>query len=267
MAKTPLLLRYFQWFRGAIPFFLLWLVWEFLARSGVVKPFFLPLPSVIFSAMVESAREHQLWTDLGASTYRVLVGYLLAVIVGVPAGIWMGSTRKSRQMLEPFINFVRYTPLSAFVPLVILWIGLGDGNAITLVFLGVVWTLIVLTADAISSVPQHFVEVARTLGLRSNQVLWRVSCQHAAPAIYDALRLGLGLAWSSVVLAEIAGANVGLGHLLMNAQRFLKTPLVLGSVLLVGFLGLVSDAVFLWFYPRLFPWSERARRTHATSDR
>lgn len=255
-----------KWIWGAIPFIAILLVWQLVTSMGWVKPFFLPSPWEVIQSLTERSASGALQADLWKSFVRVGIGYFLAALLGIPIGIALGTSGLLRSLGEPLNNFVRYTPLPAFVPLVILWVGLGDGNAITLVFLGAFWSLIVLVADAVSSVPHYYTEAARTLGLGRFQCLRRVVIPNAMPGIYDALRLSFGLAWASLVLAEVAGANVGLGHMLMEAQRFLKTATVLGGVLLVGILGMIADLLFAWGYKHLFPWTERVRHEKRKSS-
>lgn len=243
---------------GSSLFVILLIVWHLATIFELVKPFFLPKPSQVAQAMFSQFINGTLWVDLRASFYRVTIGYLLAAMVGIPVGIILGYNKTFRTIFEPFNNFVRYTPLPAFVPLVVLWVGIGDGNPITLIFLGVFWSLVLLIGDAVSNVSAQHIESARTLGLSKTSCLVNVVLPFAFPRIYDALRVAVGWAWSSLVLAEIVGANTGIGHMLMESQRFLKTENVIGGIILVGILGLIMDQLFLWGYRPLFPWTERA---------
>jgi len=245
---------------GASPFFLIVVAWHIASSQELVKPYFLPKPSAVLQALYAQTVQGTLWPDLKASFYRVTVGYLLAVIVGLPVGIALGGFRPFRQFFEPFNNFVRYTPLPAFIPLIVLWVGIGDANPITVIFLGVFWSLVVLVGDSVSNIPVQHIELARTMGLSRIRCLLHVVLPHSLPGIYDALRVGAGWAWSSLVLAEIVGSNTGIGHMLMESQRFLKTANVIGGIILVGVLGLMIDQLFVWGYSPLFPWTERARQ-------
>jgi len=245
---------------GASPFVILLLAWHLVSAYGLVKPFFLPSPMEVVKALYGQLVQGTLWPDLKASLFRVTVGYILAVIFGLPVGIALGSYRLFRWFFEPFNNFVRYTPLPAFIPLIVLWVGIGDANPITIIFLGVFWSLVVLVGDSVSNVPVQHIELARTLGVSRLGCLLHVTLRHSLPGIYDGLRVGAGWAWSSLVLAEIVGANTGLGHMLMESQRFLKTANVIGGIILIGALGLMIDHLFSRAYSPLFPWTERARQ-------
>lgn len=245
---------------GASPFVFLIFVWHLVSTNGLVEPYFLPEPSQVLQAFYDQITQGTLWPDLKASFYRVTVGYLLAVLAGVPVGIALGGYKPFRSFFEPFNNFVRYTPLPAFIPLIVLWVGIGDANPITVIFLGVFWSLVVLVGDSVSNIPIQHIELARTMGFSRISCLFHVVLPHSLPGIYDALRVGAGWAWSSLVLAEIVGANTGIGHMLMESQRFLKTANVIGGIILVGLLGLLIDYLFSWGYSPLFPWTERARQ-------
>lgn len=244
---------------GAAPFLLLLGLWQLATSLALVQPFFLPEPGSVVAAIVDGLTSGQLLEDLGASTRRVLIGYVVACALAVPLGVLLGRRKSFRTFFEPFNNFVRYTPLPAFLPLIVLWVGIGEANPITVIFLGVFWTLVVMVADAVNGVPEELVEMARTLGLDDWSCIVSVVLPGALPGVFDALRVSAGLAWSSLVLAEIVGSNIGIGHMLMEAQRFLRTDKVLAGVIVVGFIGLLMDKFFSVFYRRLFHWTERAR--------
>jgi NitT/TauT family transport system permease protein len=171
----------------------------------------------------------------------------------------VGSFRPFEAFIEPLNDFIRYTPLPAFIPLVILWFGIGNLNQITIIFLGVFWSLIVMVADAVASVPRELLETSYTLGTSKKNILLFVVVPHALPGIYDSLRVAIGWAWSSLILAEIVGANTGIGHVITESQRFLKTANVISGIILVGLLGLVLDYLFKAFYKPLFPWAEKSK--------
>ena len=242
---------------GSLLFISTFLAWQVVTALGRVKPFFLPPPGQVLDALIQLFREYGLWADIKASFYRVTVGYLLAVAVAVPLGILMGSFHVFEAIFEPFNGFVRYTPLPAFIPLVILWLGIGDVNQIAIIFLGVFWSLIVMVTDAVSNVPRELLETSYTLGVKRFRAMFSVVLPYSLPGIYNALRVAIGWAWSSLILAEIVGATTGLGHMIMESQRFLRTANVIAGILLVGLLGLLLDLLFKMFHGRLFPWTAK----------
>ncbi len=250
---------------GVLPFGILLVAWAVVSHFGWVKSYFLPSPLSVITGTYHLVVSGGLWTDLKDSIFRIVLGYLLALSLGIPVGIALGVFAPFRAFFEPFNNFVRYTPLPAFIPLIVLWVGIGDANPITLIFLSVFWSLVVLVGDSVSNVPQQYLEMARSLGLGRVRCLLRVTLPGAMPGVYDGLRVSAGWAWSSVILAEMVGANSGLGHLLMESQRFLKTENVIAGIILVGIFGLMTDAFFSVGYDILFPWTERVRQRRERS--
>jgi NitT/TauT family transport system permease protein len=242
---------------GAGTFVVTIALWQSASAFGWVQSYFLPSPTAVLQAGWGLFRDFDLWKDLRASFYRVTLGYLLAVILGLPVGILVGAFHVFEAVIEPMNDFVRYTPLPAFVPLVILWAGIGELSQVLLIFLGVFWSLIVLVADVVSNVPRNLRETAATLGTGRLKILFHVVVPCAMPGIFDAMRVSIGWAWSSLILAEIVGANTGLGHMIMESQRFLRTPNVIAGIVIVGAIGLGLDALFKIAYAALFPWSPR----------
>jgi NitT/TauT family transport system permease protein len=245
---------------GAIPFVALLLAWQTATFFEWVQPYFLPTPRAVVTSIYELVATGTLWIHLTDSAVRIVLGFVLAMVTGIPIGILFGIVPTFRRIFEPFNNFFRYTPLPAFIPLVIMWVGIGTANPVTLVFLSVFWPLIVLVGDSVSNVPFQYIEMARTLGLRRLGSLFRVIVPASLPGIFDALRVSAGFAWASVILAEISGATTGLGHILMEAQRFLNSDTVIGGIILLGTLGVLTDLSFSYAYRILFPWTERERR-------
>lgn len=242
---------------GSFTFLLVLLSWQLIVSLHLVKEYFLPSPLQVISATIELFVKYDFLSDCQSSFYRVTVGYLLAAILAVPIGILIGSFNFFEALLEPLNDFIRYTPLPAFIPLIILWVGIGDLNQITIIFLGVFWSLIVLVADTVAGIPREFLETAYTLGTKRLKILVFVIVPYSLPGIYDSLRVAIGWAWSSLILAEIIGANTGIGHMIMESQRFLRTANVIAGIILVGLLGVILDYLFKTFYPIFFPWSEK----------
>lgn len=234
-------------------------LWQIMSSLNVVKEFFLPSPMKVLKATFDLFTEYKFLVDVKYSFYRVTVGYLLAAILAIPLGVLVGSFRFFEALIEPMNDFIRYTPLPAFIPLVILWVGIGNLNQITIIFLGVFWSLIVMVADAIANVPKEILETSFTLGTSRFRILLYVILPYALPGIYDSLRVAIGWAWSSLILAEIVGANSGIGHMIMESQRFLKTANVISGIIIVGIFGLFLDYLFKTFFKPLFPWAEKSK--------
>jgi len=245
---------------GSCAFLVILFAWYSVTSTGLIKEFFLPSPLSVGRSLIDLFAEHGFWKDCQASFYRITIGYLLAVCLAVPLGILMGSFHICEAFLEPLNNFVRYTPLPAFIPLIVLWCGIGDVNQITVIFLGVFFSLLVMVADSVSNMPKELLETAYTLGIKRKKVLLFVILPNSLPGIYDSLRVAIGWAWSSLIMAEVVGANTGIGHMIMESQRFLRTANVMAGILVVGLLGILLDYLFKAFYPLLFRWTEKSRR-------
>lgn len=227
-------------------------VWEGAARAGWIAPTFLPSPSRVAAAawnMVTA--QHLLW-HAGVSTLRVWFAFLIATAMAVPIGILMSSYRIVGAPLEPVIDFVRYLPVPALVPLSIIWFGVGEETKIFLLWLGTFFQLVLLVADDARRVPHEYVEIARTLGGSSRAVLTDVVFRAMAPTLVDNLRITLGWCWTYLILAEIVAADSGLGFVIWSARRYVKTPEVMAGVVVIGIIGLVTDQILRALHRRMF---------------
>ena len=238
-----------------IPFAFVLLLWSSLSYSGIVKPLFLPSPTAVISALYDLATNGDLLGHIWASTFRVVAGFLLAAILAVPLGILVGTFSFAEAFLEPINDVLRYMPVVAFIPLAILWIGIGDLEKITIIFLGTFFQLIIMVADVVKQVPNAYLDTAYTLGIGKLGVLRRVLFPASLPGIFDNLRVAMGWAWSYLVVAELVAADRGLGFMIIQSQRFLLTGRVIGGILVIGLLGLLFDYAFKFGYKRLFPWA------------
>jgi NitT/TauT family transport system permease protein len=169
----------------------------------------------------------------------------------------MGSFRFFQALLEPLIGAVRYMPASAFIPLLIIWLGIGDAQKIGVVFIGVFFPLTLLIADVSAGVPKELINIAYTLGASRWQVFSRVLLPASLPGVVDNLRITMGWAWTYLIVAELVGAESGIGHLILQSQRFLATDRIIASILTIGLLGVVTDGIFRLISARLFPYVEK----------
>lgn len=232
--------------------------WSLLTYTGFVRPFFLPTPTKVLSSIIVLLTEGSLLVDIFASVYRILLGVLLSLVVSVPLGIALGVSRKFEALTEPLIAFVRYIPPSAFIPLAIIWFGIGEMEKVSILFLGVAPYLALLIADIVINTRRELVEAALTLGASGKQLIVKVVLPNALPGIWDSFRIMIGAAWTFVIIAEIVGASSGLGHLMIESQRFLRTDHVFAAIVTIGFLGLATDYFFKITYTVFFPWTEKS---------
>lgn len=215
------------------------------AATGLewVKPIFLPSPGSVATQIAKLATDGTLWVDLTASAYRISVGFLIASALSIPIGVLIGSFRSWEAAIEPLVDFIRYMPVVAFVPLSILWAGTGDTQKFLIIFIGTFFQQVLMIMDNVKRVPADFIGLGRTLGLPDRKILTRIVVPSALPGIWDTLRISLGWAWTWLVLAELVAATSGLGYRITVSQRYFQTNTIIGYILLLGVLGLITDQV------------------------
>jgi NitT/TauT family transport system permease protein len=233
-------------------------LWCILTYGGVVEPLFLPSPTGIVRSGVEMARDGSLLQNAGASLYVIVTGWALAAVIGIPVGILMGSFKAVEAMVEPVVDFVRYLPVSALIPLLILYIGIGSAEKIAVIFIGTFFQLVLLIADVAAHVPHEQLDVSYTLGASRAQVVRRVLLPATLPGVMDTLRITMGWAWTYLIVAELVSADRGLGYLILNSMRGLFTDRIFVGLAVIGGLGLGFDLTFKWLHRRLLPWSPKA---------
>lgn len=237
---------------AVLSFVALILVWTAITVSELVDPLFLPSPLAVLDKLGRQASTGELWSDIGVSAYRVMVGFLASSFIAVPIGILCGSLRRVEAAIEPIMDFIRYMPVVAFVPLTILWVGTDDTQKFLIIFLGTFFQQVLMFADAVRRVPVSYRNLGATLGLSRSQILIRIVFPSALPRIWDSLRISLGWAWTWLVVAEVVAATSGMGYRITQAQRFLETDLIIGYVIILGLLGLVFDQIMRALGRRFF---------------
>jgi len=235
-------------------FFLI--LWSILTYGRFVDPLFLPSPGRVFKAGVDLFMELGFTTDILSSVYRVMVGFVIAAIIGVPIGLIMGTFKVAEAFTEPVVGFIRYMPASAFIPLFILWLGIGDVEKIAIIFVGSFFQLVLMVAVVAKNVHKDLLETAYTLGAKRFQVIWRVLLPASLPGIVDTLRIIVGWAWTYIIVAELVASASGIGYMIISSQRMLRTGNIIFGILTIGMLGLITDFFAKWLYNKLFPWVE-----------
>ncbi len=233
-------------------------LWCALTYSGLVDPLFLPSPTAVIRSGVAMAADGSLLQNAEASLFVIVTGWALAVVAGVPMGILMGSFKVVEALIEPVVDFVRYLPVSALIPLLILYIGIGTSEKVAVIFIGTFFQLVLLIADVAAHVPHEQIDVSYTLGASRAQVVWRVLLPATLPGVTDTLRITMGWAWTYLVVAELVSADRGLGYLILNSMRGLFTDRIFVGLAVIGGLGLGFDVTFKWLHRRLLPWSPKA---------
>ncbi len=234
--------------------------WAVLSYTGAVQNLFLPTPTQVWQAAVTESSTGILWPDIGASVLRIVLGFLISSVVAIPVGILMGSYKVFEAALEPPIDFMRYTPAVAFIPLTLIWFGTSTTQKLVILFIAIFFQEVLLVMDNVKNVPIQFVDMAYTLGLSPSQVLRRVVFRAALPGIVDTLRISMGWGWTYLVVVELVGATDGLGFQIQQAERYLDTPEIILGIIIIGVLGLIFDFSFKAIYAKAFPYMSRGAR-------
>jgi NitT/TauT family transport system permease protein len=238
-----------------ISFFVLFFgAWAVATLGGFVPKIFLADPITMLQDGWLLLTKFGFAKDIGITIWRVVGGFVLAAIIAVPLGVLMGAYKPVEAFFEPFVSFARYLPASAFVPLLILWAGIGETQKLLVIFIGSIFQIILMVAVAVGNTRRDLVEAAYTLGSGDGGVVKRVMIPMNAPEIAEILRLVLGWAWTYVIVAELIGSSAGIGHMIIDSQALLATGQMIFGIIVIGFIGLISDFAFKLLNRKLFPW-------------
>lgn len=235
------------------------LIWLFASRVLNVHKLVLPDLADTLNQVFLMFSNKQLIGDVTVSLLRVMAGFGLAVLAGVPLGVIFGSVRSVRLILEPHLNMLRFIPAASLIPLLILWFGVGETGKIVLLFVRALPYLVLYISSVAMSVEKDLLEVAKVLGANQKQILTKVILPRIAPQVWDICRIEFGSSWATLILAEVLGADTGLGYRLVLAQRYIHVPELFALIFLSGLIALVIDALLRFAHRKLFPWSEKAR--------
>ena len=239
-----------------ISFFVLFVaLWSAVTFSGFVSKIFLADPLTMVKSGYTLLTEMGFAKDIGMTVWRVLGGFVIAAVLALPLGVMMGAYKPVEAFFEPFVSFARYLPASAFIPLLILWAGIGEVQKLALIFIGSFFQLVLMIAVTVGNTRRDLVEAAYTLGSSDASLVRRVLIPGAAPEIAETLRMVLGWAWTYVIVAELIGASSGIGHMITDSQALLNTGQIIFGIIVIGVIGLISDFAFKALNRRLFAWS------------
>ena len=240
---------------GVSFFALFFATWAFFTLGGFVSKTFLADPWTMLRDGWVLLTRFDFLTDIGMTVWRVLGGFVMAAAVAVPLGIAMGAYKSVEALLEPFVSFARYLPASAFVPLLILWAGIGESQKLLVIFIGAVFQIVLMVAGQVGQTRRDLVEAAYTLGASDGGVIRRVLLPANAPGIAETLRLVLGWAWTYVIVAELIGSSSGIGHMIIDSQALLATGKMIFGIITIGVIGLISDLCFKALNRAAFAWT------------
>jgi NitT/TauT family transport system permease protein len=232
-----------QFFWPLVAAGLLLAAWHYSVQWTGTKVF--PSPLSVEKGMEELFHKHVLWADISDSLRRVAIGYLSAVVAGIPLGLWLGWFPAANQVVNPLLEILRPISPIAWIPVAIIFFGVGDPAAIFLVFLGAFFPIVVACASGVSGVPVLYRRAGRNFGLSNGQILWRVVFPAALPQMLVGLRIALGIAWLVVVAGEMIAVDSGLGYLVIDSRNSGKRyDLVVAAMILIGLIGLGLDLGF-----------------------
>ena len=220
-------------------------VWSALWLFQVFTPSVFPSPLAVARGLGEEARTGRLLQDIVASLFRVTSGFMLAVVLGVPAGLWLGHHLRSRFALLPAINFFRSLSPLAWIPFAILWFGIGDLPAIFLIFMACFFPIVLATLAAVANIPSVYFRVARDYRFSGMELLTKITLPAIAPQVITALRVTAGLAWLVVVAAEMIAGRDGLGFAIWDARNGLRMDLLVAGMIVIGVMGMVIDRILM----------------------
>ncbi len=234
------------------------ITWVVICELEVVPPLFWPSPMAVlekfYMIAVEGYRGHTLFGHFAISLYRVMSGFLLGCFFGVLLGITMGLSSIVRGLFDPIIELYRPVPPLAYIPIIIIWMGIGDSGKIMLLFLATFAIMVINARSGVHSVTVEKIHAAYSLGATRWQVLRHVILVNALPEIFTGMRVSMGVCWATLVAAEMVAATAGIGWMVLNAARYLRTDIVIMGVIVMGVIGYGFDLIMRLMERKLIPW-------------
>lgn len=234
-------------------------LWHFASTSGWVSPVFLPPPSSVLVALGRLVQvgyvDSTLLQHAGASLGRVFSALAVSVLLGVPAGVLIATSPIGRGILDPVVEFLRPLPPLAYLPLVIIWFGIGETAKVLVIVLSMVPAITIATAAGVRSASKNQINAARAFGASPLQLLWHVLLPSALPSILTGIRIALGAGWTTLVAAELVAAGRGLGYMIQSAAQFLVTDVVIAGILVISAIAFAFEALLRFIERRYVPWS------------
>ncbi len=237
-------------------FVVILVIWELLGHLGLINPFLLPRPSVIAQTFWAAIVDRSIFLDMYESTRRVFIGFGISTLVAIPMGILLSLSSKLRISLFSVLNFLRPIPPIAWIPLTILWFGIGDGPAFFLTMVASFFPILINTMTGMQRLPSQYHVIGSVFGLTQTQKIEHIIIPSILPYILSGLRIGFGISWMAVVAAEMIASSSGLGYLIHVSQDMLRTDRVIVGMMVIGILGLIFDRLFLTLVEYFTPWNK-----------
>ena len=240
---------------------LLLIVWTVLSLTGQAQmrtvPAIQDVLGALYSITVDGYKGATLLGHLGASFFRLFTAFGLAIITAVPLGLLCGHNAKIRAALEPIVEFVRPLPPLAYYTLLVLWMGIGDGSKIMLLYLACFAPIYIACVSAVTKIPAGYLNTAATLGASSSQVFWRVVLPYSAADIFTGIRTSIGHGYSTLVAAEMVAAASGIGWMVLDAGNWLRSDVIFAGIIVMGFTGILINVILLGIESKVVPWKDK----------
>ena len=247
---------------GVFSIALVFLLWKAAVYFELASPIFMPPPFEVWEQFVRIATEgfrgFTLMEHLGVSLYRLLSGFLLGCLLGIPIGFAMGLSKVTRGFFDPIVEFMRPVPPLALIPLSIIWLGIGDAAKIFLLFLAALWVMVLAARSGVQSIRISKIHAAYTLGASKKQVLLKVILPNSLPEIFTGMRVAMGVCWGTLVAAELVGAENGIGFTINFAGKTLETGLVFVGIIIIGIIGAAIDVGMRKLETKMIPWKGKS---------
>lgn len=234
-------------------------LWGLASAYAMVSPVFLPSPRqvavALYNLVVTGFVDATLAEHVGSSLYRIFGALIASILIGIPAGIAIGTSRVGRGILDPVVEFLRPLPPLAYLPLIIIWIGIGEASKITVIALSMLPSIILSTSAGVRAVSKDHVNAARSLGASKRQVLSEVVLPSAVPSILTGIRIALGAGWTTLVAAELVAATSGIGFMIQSAAQFLVTDIVIAGIIVIALIAIALEYLARLIERSLVPWA------------
>ena len=229
-------------------------MWEFVCRAGLVDPIFLPAPSEVLNRAIQTFSNGILISNILASTRRVMIGFLLAVIVSIPLGLILGTSRRACAVFDPIISLLRPLLSMSWIPLSLLWFGINETQKYSIVFMGTIAPALLYVIEATRNVDRVLILAARNLGATRFQVMREVILPASMAQIISGFKIILGLSWTCVISAELVAAKEGLGFMIMNGKEFFQTDTVVLGMVMISVTVLIIDVILRRIENKVLAW-------------
>lgn len=236
--------------------------WALASARGWASPVFLPGPERVLAALIRAGSEGYanatLWAHIGASLWRIFAALLGAMAIGVPLGLIIASSRLGRAIFDPLIEFIRPLPPLAYLPLIIIWCGIGEASKVLVIGIAMLAPIVISTVSGVRAASESQIRAARAFGASKTALMWEVMLPAALPSIFTGMRIALGTGWTTLVASELVAATRGLGYMIQSAAQFLVTDMVIAGILVISALATISEVILRQIEKRFLPWIGRS---------